>query len=282
MKSPDITVLMCAYNEEEFIGFAIESILNQTFKDYEFIIINDGSKDETENIILKYSDPRLKYSKNKNNLGLTKSLNIGLIKAKSRYIARMDANDISHPNRLNVQLNVFKRNPEIDLVWCDTNYITKDGSFICKKASPDFKEVIRMLGECKDNFPVGRNHINHVSVMYKKEAVQEVGGYDEKRLWGQDGNLWCRMLKKAYMFYMLNETLIDVRLLPTGISAKRKEPDSVELNEYYSNVCINNGNISNATKFAHNITSGFRRNRQFLKIFYNYLKQISNYSPLLT
>src|SRR4051812_25511698 len=100
MSNPVVSVVMAAYNEEKYIRDAIESILSQTYTSFEFIIINDGSTDQTEKIILSYSDPRIRYLKNSENLKLIASLNKGLKVAKGKYIARMDADDISISTRL--------------------------------------------------------------------------------------------------------------------------------------------------------------------------------------
>ena len=108
-----ISVLMPAYNAEKYIGEAIESILNQTYKDFEFIIINDGSIDRTEDIILSYDDPRIIYLKNKENSGIVASLNNGLKQAKGQYVARMDADDISLPTRFEKQLQYMESNQHI-------------------------------------------------------------------------------------------------------------------------------------------------------------------------
>ena len=94
---PKVTVLMSVYNSEKFLRESINSILEQTFKDFEFLIINDGSTDSSREIILSYNDPRITLFDNKNNIGLTKSLNKGLDLAKGEYIARQDADDISLP-----------------------------------------------------------------------------------------------------------------------------------------------------------------------------------------
>ena len=115
MKEPYITVLMPVYNAESFVGEAIESILNQTFTDFEFIIINDGSTDNSEEIIKSYPDPRIKYFKNEGNMKLIATLNRGFDLATGKYIARMDADDISLPDRLQLQFELMERNPAIGL-----------------------------------------------------------------------------------------------------------------------------------------------------------------------
>src|SRR5215212_8979259 len=101
--SPEISVILPVYNGEKFLGQAIESILGQSFPDFELIIVNDGSGDNSENIILSYTDKRVVYLKNQENSGLVSSLNRGVSVAKGKYIARMDADDISLPDRFKLQ-----------------------------------------------------------------------------------------------------------------------------------------------------------------------------------
>src|SRR4030067_2908226 len=113
MDAPIISVIMPVHNGETFLREAIDSVLNQTFTDYEFIIIDDASKDTTADIIKSYTDPRINYIKNDNNFGVTRSLNIGLKLARGKYIARMDHDDVSLPERLETQAAFLNQHPEI-------------------------------------------------------------------------------------------------------------------------------------------------------------------------
>ena len=106
---------MPAYNAEKYIAESIESILSQTFTDFEFIIINDASTDSTKEIIESFQDSRIILINNEQNLGVAKSLNIGIATAKGKYIARMDADDISLPERFQTQFNFMEKNPDIDI-----------------------------------------------------------------------------------------------------------------------------------------------------------------------
>lgn len=113
-----ISVILPAYNAEKYLKEAIDSILGQTYKNFELIIINDGSTDTTEEIILSYDDSRIRYVKNEKNLKLIKTLNKGIDMAKGKYIARMDADDISLPNRLQVEYDFMEAHPDISV--CST------------------------------------------------------------------------------------------------------------------------------------------------------------------
>ncbi len=118
---PTISVVMPAYNAERYIAEAIDSILAQTFTDFEFIIINDGSTDRTKEIILSYNDPRIIYIENEENSGICVTLNKGLDSARGKYIARMDSDDISLPNRFEMQVRYMDAHPEISV--CGSDFI---------------------------------------------------------------------------------------------------------------------------------------------------------------
>jgi len=127
MKNPEVTVLMSVYNGEKYLREAIDSILNQTFTDFEFLIVNDGSTDRTAEILRSYDDPRIIIINNEKNIGLTKSLNIGLRMAKGEYIARMDADDVSMPERLQKQIELLNQKKNTGLVGTYYTIINEKG-----------------------------------------------------------------------------------------------------------------------------------------------------------
>ena len=113
MENPRVTALMSVFNGDKYLSEALESILNQTFTNFEFLIINDGSNDRTEDILKSYDDVRIRIINNDNNMGLAKSLNKGLRIARGEYIARMDADDISLPTRLARQVEFLDKNKHV-------------------------------------------------------------------------------------------------------------------------------------------------------------------------
>ena len=115
MADPKVSVLMSVFNGERYLREAIDSILNQTFSNFEFVIIDDGSIDSSNEIIRSYNDPRIRLIENEINIGLTKSLNKGIDDSQGKYIARMDADDISLPERLEKQVNFMESNPEVGI-----------------------------------------------------------------------------------------------------------------------------------------------------------------------
>lgn len=249
MNYPKVSIVMGVYNEESCIRDAICSMLSQTFSDFEFIIINDGSIDKTEEIILSFNDPRIRYMKNDVNIGLTKTLNKGLYLARGEYIARMDGNDISHPLRLKKEVKILDSNPNIQLVWTGAEYIASSGEFLCEKKSPSLAEVIDLLRSSPTEFPVGRNHINHMTVMFRKNVVLKMGGYNENYRWGQDGNLWYRMIHKGYQFFFIEEPLMSIRINPESVTSRRTGRGFFSPEEVYCRTCLTNYAWKNAFSY---------------------------------
>ena len=167
--NPEVSVVMSAFNSEEFISESINSILNQDFKDFEFNIIDDGSTDKTLSIINKYQkiDDRIKVI-NQKNFGLTKSLNNAVSIAKSNFIARIDADDISLPSRLSTQLKYLKSNSNLGFVFSNFIFIDKSGNKIQKKIISTNSNQVRY------NLLKGINNIAHSSVMFRKDLFFEI------------------------------------------------------------------------------------------------------------
>ena len=127
MMRPLITVLMPVFNAEKFLNIAINSVLDQTFSSFEFLIIDDGSTDNSVQIIRSYSDDRIRLIQNKTNEGISASLNKGVLLSTTELIARMDADDICYPERLEKQYNFFLNNTDCTLLSTSVREISKDG-----------------------------------------------------------------------------------------------------------------------------------------------------------
>lgn len=162
MKPVAISVIMPVFNtKEEYLKQAIESILNQTFIDFEFIIINDGSTNNAEEIILSYDDPRIKYIKNEYNLKLIKTLNKGLSLASGKYIARLDADDTCTEERLQKQFDYMEEHPNIGLL----------GTFITLLPEQKKLNLITDSKQLKIILRYGKNCLTHSSVMIRKSIL---------------------------------------------------------------------------------------------------------------
>lgn len=184
---PKVTVLMSVYNGEKYLREAIDSILNQTFKYFEFLIIDDGSMDNSREIIHSYKDPRIRLIFNEKNIGLTKSLNIGLGLAKGEYIARMDADDISLKERLKMQIQTMDADSKIGICGTWAKIFGNEESIIKYPITPQEIRVALFY----------YNPIIHSSVMIRKSyLIMNNLKYDESFKQSQDYELWVRCAKK--------------------------------------------------------------------------------------
>ena len=189
MISPKVTVLMPVYNGEKHLNDAVNSILNQTFKNFEFIIINDASTDGTYEILKSFSDPRIRIYTNKNNMGIAKSLNFGIKMSKGEYLARQDSDDTSTPKRLNKQVYFLDTHPDYAIV----------GSFA--RVLNEYSEELRVRKRPTEDADIRQylktdNCIIHGSVMIRMSSLLNVGLYDESMDKSQDYELWLRLSKK--------------------------------------------------------------------------------------
>lgn len=200
----DLAVLMCASNAESYIAESIESILNQTYGNFEFIIVENGSTDQTWDIIKSYKDVRIKPFRTKLKQ-LIFSLNYGLMQTTAKYIARMDADDIAYPQRLEKQISYFIKNPETTIL----------GTAIELFGEKDFNKKFIYFPESNKEIRKRLPYffsICHPSVMFKREDVLNFNGYEQSRLC-EDLDLWLRMSRdKKTIFANLSEPLLKYRI----------------------------------------------------------------------
>lgn len=205
MIAPRISVIMPVYNSEKYVSFAIKSILNQTYRNFEFIIVNDGSTDNSEKIILLYKDQRIIYRK-KEHTGISDTLNFGLKIARGEWIARMDSDDISFPNRLEKQMNYIQRNCDISVI--STIYAI----FKSEKRINKIKYIV--LNPEKDEAIKKKlllsNSLHHSSVMFKKNIILDSGCYDSRYDDVEDYELWLRISDRV-IFGTIQEILLLAR-----------------------------------------------------------------------
>ena len=184
-----VSVIMSVYNEKEFLLDSIRSILNQTFKDFEFIIIDDGSKPPILPLIESFVDNRIKLIVNEENMGLTASLNKGLFWANGEYLARQDADDISLPERLGAQVKYLKDHPEIAVVGTSYYVIDSKGKILEER-----KPALNPMSTLATG-----NRLTHGSVMFRRSIMEDtdIGKYDEAHFrYAQDYEYWLRISKK--------------------------------------------------------------------------------------
>jgi len=214
---PKISVIMSAYNVEKYIAESIESILNQTFRDFELIIINDASTDKTLDIIKGFmkKDKRLKLINNKKNLYATISRNKALRIAKGVYIAIQDGDDISLPVRLSLQNKYLDKHKDIFLVGSGIIKISADGSYLDKRMPICSKILIKLM------LPI-RNQIYHPSVMFRNKGCL----YRNKIYYAEDYDLYLVLISNGLKLANLREYLVKYRILNSSVSnSKRKQQD---------------------------------------------------------
>lgn len=208
--NPLISIILSTYNWEKYIENSILSIINQSYNNFEFIIINDCSIDNVESIILKYSrkDERIKYLKNLKNLKLAKSLNRWLKIAKWKYIARIDDDDIWEKEKLKKQINFLKKNDKYLLIWTNWIFINKKWKKIWNFSNIINNNVIK-------KYILSKNCFTHSSVLFKN--IWEY--YNENYNWVEDYELWLR-LWKLWNIWNINENLVRYRILKNSITRK--------------------------------------------------------------
>lgn len=206
--NPLVSILMPVYNGEEFLKEAIDSILNQTYKNFEFIIINDGSTDSTEDIILSYNDKRIRYFKNSTNIKLIATLNKGLTLCQGKYIARMDADDVALPQRLEKQVVYFENHPEVGVL----------GSWVQILDLKNNRTISFLQGNSNIRLKLFfNNYLHHPTVMLRNSVIQKHHLFYPKILHTEDYAFWI-LLAKYTKFDIYPEILLQYRIHNTNIS----------------------------------------------------------------
>lgn len=206
---PSISVILPVFNGAFYLNEAISSILQQSYQDFELIIINDGSTDDSGSIIEKYltHDRRIRYFEKKVNSGLIDSLNFGISHAKGEYIARMDADDISLSNRLAFQKKFLDDHQQMGVIGSNVHFINSSGkrisNFINNRTLPKTAQQISWT-MCFTNCLI------HPTVMFRRELIEREGGYSLSSLHAEDYDLWTRLLKVTH-FYNLPQKLLLLR-----------------------------------------------------------------------
>ncbi len=187
---PTVSVVMAVYNGERFLRAALDSILAQTFTDFELIVVDDGSTDSTASILDSYLDPRIVRIKNTTNIGLTHSLNVGLKKAKGKYIARHDADDISYLDRFRQQVVFLESHPDVGFLGTGYQIIDRYGSVLETILPPIENTTLQTRLEHQNCFC-------HGSVMIRRGLLEKVNGYREFFPVTQDYDLWLRLAERS-------------------------------------------------------------------------------------
>ncbi len=213
MNTPLLTVLMPVYNAEKYLAEAINSILQQTLHDFELLIIDDASVDSSLQIINGYDDPRIRLITNEHNLGISATLNKGIEMCSTELIARMDADDISYPTRLEKQYEFFLNHPDCTLLATWARKITFDKQpFLTEVMNSDYHYYALTFQCC----------IYHPTVMYKRSSVMSVGMYNTP--YSEDFELWWQLTRR-FKVASLHEVLLDYRLSEKSLCTVTKKSE---------------------------------------------------------
>ena len=211
---PLVTVLMPVYNGEKYLSQAIDSILNQTFTDYELLIIDDCSSDHSTNIIKTYVDKRIKLIINKRNIGQTKTLNKGIDLAMGKYIARIDQDDMYHKDKLLKQINMVTKN-DYDVVGTWSYGINNDNNKIYKIEHPVDNNDIKKSMIISQPF-------THSAILIKTNSLKEVNKYPEDIKMAMDYGLIVNLAIKGCSFANIPEYLTYIRYHEKSSSSENK------------------------------------------------------------
>ena len=180
---PTISVLMPVYNCALYLAETIESILNQTFSDFELVVLDDGSTDSSAEIVRSYTDSRIVYHCNEKNLGLANNLNVGLRMARGKYIARMDGDDISLPERFQTQIDFLEAHPDIDLCSCGLQMFGTEDTVWVREADPEAVKITMMF----------YSPVLHATSIWRRESFEKHNlYYDQNAFPAEDYELWSR------------------------------------------------------------------------------------------
>lgn len=213
MEKELISVLMVNYNHEDTIGKTIESVLNQTYRNIQFIIVDDGSTDRSREVIQSYKDTRIEYYEQKENRHICHATNVGFEKVRGEYLARIDSDDIWYLDKLEKQILFLKGNPNYKICFTWIDLIDENGSNI-NEESKDllglFETGFRGQTDCLHTFYFIGNCLSHPSVFMRTEVMLETGKFDPGYMQSHDFDYWVRVAKK-HPIYVMEERLLAMR-----------------------------------------------------------------------
>lgn len=211
---PQVSVIMPSYNHSRFIGEAIVSVLNQTISDIELVIVDDGSKDETDDVIRQFSDSRIKYIPLSQNVGACEAMNIAIRNCVSEYIAVCNSDDIWEPTKLELQVPILDELPNVAAVFSDVLWINDDSKIIDDCERPhfhNFAQPNRSRHAWIKRLIEDGNCLCHPSVLIRKQAYRDVGTYNNYLRQLPDFDMWLRLVQ-VYDIHIMSDKLIRFRI----------------------------------------------------------------------
>ena len=259
MKKPIVSVLMTVFNHQNYVKNSVKSILSQNFKRFEFILIDNGSTDNSTKIIKSFKDKRVKKIYLKNNIGRTKCLNYGLKHCRGKYIAVLDSDDVAKKNRINIQYKALENDSNLWLIGSNYNLINTSNKKIGQSN----------IDQNLNNRPrkiIFKNLIAHSTVMFRKKLLKKIGLYPKEFQYAQDYAFYLKTIKN-FKIKILKEKLINLRV-------PHKNSETLRL--YKTNI-INLEEIRLLIWSLKNLkTNGLEKIMIILNIFIKYLKVFKN------
>ncbi len=216
MPSRPVTVLMPVYNGGRYLEQSIQSVLNQTFTDFELLVINDCSTDDSIKVIESFHDPRIVIHHNEKNLGQTKSLNVGLRRVRSPYVARLDADDAACPRWIETLLGFLQTHPDCAVVGASSIIIDADGAHrrIFRKPTEPSEILAYFLCDTP---------LIHGSVMMRTDTIVDAGGYNEEFVVCQDYELWSTLMRRNHVIRNVPDILVKIRFYNDSTCSRQRD-----------------------------------------------------------
>lgn len=250
---PSLSILIPVYKTAPFLHEAMDSLLSQTFTDYELIVLNDCSPDNAEEILDTYDDPRIIRYMGEKNVGLANVLNVGISMARGKYIARMDSDDISLPNRLQVQMEYLERHPEIDLVSVGMQLFGAKEEVWIREQDPEKVKINALF----------HSPVLHASSVWRKDSFERHGlRFRQEMVPAEDYDLWTRALLKGLKLVNLPEVLYKYRLHPSQATLQTEQTTakSMEVQRNYLRKALPNLSEKQIDAFPEKVWAAFFAN----------------------
>lgn len=211
MSAPVVSILMPVYKTAPYLREAMDSILSQTFTDFELIVLNDCSPDNADDILNTYKDPRIVRYKGARNVGLSNILNVGIGMARGKYIARMDSDDLSLPDRLRIQVDYLEAHPDIDLVSVGMQLFGAKDEIWVRETNPEKVKIIALF----------HSPILHASSVWRRLRFEENGlRFRQEMVPSEDYDMWTRALVKGLKLVNLRQVLYKYRIHPAQATTR--------------------------------------------------------------
>ena len=211
MNAPVVSILMPVYKTAPYLREAMDSILSQSFTDFELIVLNDCSPDEADDILDTYTDSRIVRYKGEKNVGLSNILNVGIGMARGKYIARMDSDDLSLPDRLRIQVDYLEAHPEVDLVSVGMQLFGEKDEIWVREPNPEKVKIIALF----------HSPILHASSVWRRARFEKNGlRFRQEMVPSEDYDMWTRALVKGLKLVNLRQVLYKYRIHPAQATTR--------------------------------------------------------------